>query len=71
MLVRQKLDNLKCLVLEYNLRVSVLLVMLYSNLDDQLTRMSHKWYVVVKMGAEPGGKICTATASAMSQQQIN
>ena len=70
MLIRQSLDTFKSLVLEYDLTVSITLVASYCNPADQLTRVSHKWYVAMKMGTEPGGQTCAATVSMMSQQQI-
>ena len=70
MLIRWRLDTLKSRVLEYDLTVSVTLVASYYNLANQLTRVPYRWYIKVKMVAEPSGQTCPATVSMINQQQI-
>ena len=70
MLIRRRLYTLKSLVSEYNLTVSVTLVMSYCNFADQLIWVPYKWYVAMNINAKPSGQTRFATVNTMTQQQI-
>ena len=62
MLIRRRLDALANLVKEYGLSVDVALVRSELNRADILTRVSQRWFDLVKKAAEP--PYCASAVSA-------